>query len=377
MADKTARTEKTVRTKEGEGGGSRDDRGEEAGFVLAAVLLTLLAVGALATAGFVLTRTDVEISVNHRSSVEAGSLAERGIQRYLVDHDRPGGDTVYAFGGDTARVSLTRLLEVDPITADTLLRIESEGVRTLPGGERARRTVSRILVWGGEAKPFTAAAAAGKDMDLHDKDPELSGADACGAAADVAGASVTPTGWHDHPNQQVFGSPPVDSSYAVGAEVLRAAGFDSTTWAGLRAGDGIWPDVVIADDKIWPDFDTLASDRWLVITFQARDGRFDMADGYSGRGTILARGKFEVKKKNFRWDGVILSGEELNLKEEGTVVEGAVIGGLNAVTGGDGKKVDIDKKNTRVQYNSCHARTGSRILFRHLAVAPGSWSETF
>lgn len=349
----------------------------EAGFALLVVILALIGLGALATGGFLLTRTDYEITANHRGAVEAGLVAQRGLARYLADHRRPGADTTYVFGGDTAEVTLTRLLESDPTTRDTVLRVASRGVRILPRGGVATRTVSQLLLWGGVSKPFTAAAAGGGDVDLNSEDAVLSGVDACAAGPDVAGASVRSGGWVDREDQQVYGSPPVDSSYASGREVLRAADFDSATWAGVRSESDIWPDVTITQNDAWPDFDTIPADRWLVIVFQQQDGQFDMEKNYSGRGTIITRGQFQVNKGGFTWDGLILAGGQLQLKKSDLVVEGAALGGLNELLGLGGGKLEILGNNTRIQYSSCNADVASRVTFRRLAVMPGTWVESF
>lgn len=435
--------------------GTRDPG--DAGFVLPAVILTLVAIGALAAAGFMMTRTNFEVSLNQRTAVEAGNIAERGMARYLSEHQRPGGDAVYQFGDDTARVTLTRLLAIDSTVGDTMLRLTSVGIRTLADGGTAQRTVSQNILWGGASKTFNGAATGGGEIDLQctgegddddddggsecagagddddggDDDeggddeggddgglaaafytaslpargpsvgptapapallsstgaaaalqssqgPTLTGQDACVGGTDVAGGTVQSGGWVDRGNQRVYGSPAVDSSHASGIAALQTTGIDSATWAGLRSEEDITPDVVITNNAEWPDFDTISSNRWPVIVFQADDGQFDDPQAnYAGRGTIIARDGFTVERPDFTWDGLILAGDSVRLAAQDIVVEGAVMGGLNRYLGRTVGRIRIEALGTRVQYNSCHANTASRATFRRFAVEPGTWSESF
>lgn len=343
-------------------------REAEAGFVLAAVILTLVALGALAAAGFMLTRTDVLMGLSHRSSIGADNVAERGVARYLADHHRAGGDETYVFGSDTAVVTVTRLLEIDPTYGDTLLRITSEGIRW-SGGNRARRTLSRLAIEGVEWMDLSSAVTSGGDIGITGN-TSVRGDDECGGAT-VTGLRVASGGYFQGDAANVDGAPAVDSAYADPTAVLGATDVD---WAALIQDTLAKPDYIVPPDP-WPDFSSLPSDEYPLIWISASAGsEYELDGGNSGRGAILVE-EDVVLRGSLDWRGVILVGGAVDMSGNANV-RGTLVGNLNVLLGADPGQSQVQGTGSaEVRYNSCYVADAVTRAFRWLAEVPGSRSE--
>jgi hypothetical protein len=116
----------------------RETKPGEAGFALAAVLLALLALTAIATAGYLRSNTDYRINQNHRASVKAFYVADAARSQFM-GRGRVRTDTVtYNYVDGTGQVWLDTLLAVDD--SSTLYRLNTTGSHNYPeGGVAARR----------------------------------------------------------------------------------------------------------------------------------------------------------------------------------------------------------------------------------------------
>jgi hypothetical protein len=335
----------------------------EDGFVLAAVLLALVALGALAAAGFVLTRTDYEVSLNHRTSVEAGDVAERGIATYLANKSQVAGDEIYVFGSDTARVEVTRLLEMDPTYEDTLYRLTSTGVRWV-GDRRASRTLSRLAVDRAERMNLDFAVASGVSIEVKGN-AEVIGQDDC-TGVDGTAVAVPEGGYFQGDEANVQGSPKVDSSYASPSALLQATDVD---WEAIVQDTLVEPDYYVPADA-WPG--SFGSHEYPVIRITDADMTLDGAN--SGQGTIIAEENLTLRG-SFDWGGLILTGGGVDVAG-GAVVRGTVVEGLNTLLGQSPSTSSVSSTgNAEVRHDSCEVESAVAQGFRWVADVPGSQSE--
>ncbi len=335
----------------------------EDGFVLAAVLLALVALGALAAAGFVLTRTDFEVSLNHRTSVEAGDVAERGMATYLANKSQVAGDETYVFGSDTARVEVTRLLEMDPTYEDTLYRLTSTGVRWVRD-RRASRTLSRLAMNYVDQMNLDFAVASGVAIEVKGS-AEVIGQDDC-TGVDGTALALPQGGYFLGDEGNVQGSPKVDSSYADATTLLEATDVD---WTGIIQDTLVVPDYYVPPDA-WPG--SFGSNDYPVI--RITDASMTLDGGHSGQGTIIAEGDLSLRG-SFDWGGLILAGGGINVAG-GAQVRGAVVEGLNILLGQSPSSSSVSSTgNAEVRHDSCEVEAAVAQGFRWVADVPGSQSE--
>lgn len=344
----------------------RDGRPGEAGFALALVLLTLVLLGALASGGLLLTRTDFEVGLSHRSSVQAGGLAERGIATYLAAGGRMGGDRTYVFGSDSAVVEVTRLLEVDATYADTLYRLTSRGIRWIRG-DRATRTLGRLVMDRSAPPALGGAITSGVRLEVREGS-EVDGSDRC-TASEVAGVAVPRGGYWLGDEDNVAGSPAVDSSHTDPISLLRSTGLD---WDGLIEGTLVGSDYRVPD-RAWPDFSTLPASEYPLIRITSSSYVLD--GGHSGRGTILAEGEIDLSG-SFEWDGLVLAGGAADVSSGNPRVEGAVVDGLDVLLGQSPSMASVSSAGSAaILYSSCQVRSAVAGGIRWVAEVPGSWFE--
>lgn len=343
------------------GGGTARGR-DEAGYVLVAALLALLAVSVLSTAGFVATRSDGRISANHRSTVEAREIARAGLSRYLATNRSPSSVETYAFGGDTAFLRARPLVDVDGDRR--LYRLTSRGVAIRRRGGRVERRLEAVVLHDrGVVSPAGAVGAGAPIRIPGDGEATVDGFDACPSpGAAVAGVAVPSTGFDGDPSG-VDGDPPVDESRSARA-VLEASGIDSTRWAGVTDGSLVTADHTVPPEA-WPsDF----SD-WPVVLV---DGSAVLGGPESGRGTLVVTGELALDGA-FAWDGLVLVGGGLTAGGEAGI-DGAVLAGLDRLHGAR-PDTSVLSGSAGLQYHSCKLLEASRRAFEHLAQRPGTRYE--
>lgn len=344
-------------------GAARNQRG----YVLLAALLALLAVSVLATAGFVVTRSDGRISAGHRATVEAREAARAGISRYVATHRSPARYERYAFGDDSAEVRAEPLVEVGAAGRRRLYRLSSRGVSARRRASNAERLLGALLVHDrGELSPpgtlssgsplaVYGAGAGSATVDGYDACPDPPGTPVAGVAV-AAGGFAGDSG-------AIRGEPRVDASRSA-VDLLAASGLDSATWAGLRAGSLVEPEREIPSED-WPaDFSG-----WPVILVR---GSAELGGPESGRGTLVVTGELALGG-SFAWDGLVLVGGGFEARS-GATVEGAVLAGLDRLHGTRPDSSTVDGDAT-LRYDSCKMLEASRRALEGLALRPGTRYE--
>ncbi len=138
-----------------------NDANSSSGTALPVTLFALIALAALASAGFLLTFVELRTSENYAGAVRAFYVADAGLNEMLAS---PPADTTavststYAIGGGTATVVSQRLLRLD---RNRELRLITSGGVHGPGREgAARRTVAELVVTSRPFRPLAALVSA-------------------------------------------------------------------------------------------------------------------------------------------------------------------------------------------------------------------------
>ena len=140
--------------------------------------------------------------------------------------------------GDSAYVVLHRIRPKIDATTPALYAIRSTGVwkrPDWPGAPEARRTVARMAEWFDGTLDVKAGWQSLTGLRKNGNSGELSGVDACGMQAPVAGVAVPKNpGYigHTGPTQ---GSPPVDYTGDTPEEAANSVGID---WPAIISGKG-------------------------------------------------------------------------------------------------------------------------------------------
>lgn len=338
----------------------------ERGFALLATLLILVGLTGLATAGMMMSHDEYEASWNHDSAVDAFYVAQSGLSRYLADSQGTNPDTVvYDFGGGSATVWKESLLDVDG--QSRVYRVVSVGTTDPDRGGQATRRLEAVAINSSFNLKVPAALTAAGGLVKNGSAGVISGTDACGAKADVAGVAVPPGGYTQTTSDTVpTGSPRVDDSQ-TSQQLLQATGID---WHGIRSGNAIQPTYTLPTDS-WPNFDALSSGSWPII--YADEDNLSVGQSNSGRGTLIVRGNLDMQG-DFKWDGIILVGGTMT-SDGYQEINGGMVTGLNMLLGQSVAQSDIGNGTKQFHFHSCNV-TSAEQQWASLVLEPGSLRET-
>jgi len=350
-------------------------RDGQEGFALILVLFVLVGLTAMATAGFLSTDSEYQVSENHSSNVHALNAASSGLYDYLAS-SITGVDTV-TFAYPNASVTVFGEQYLDLGNGSELLRITANAQYVSAAGDTASRTLNTLAVHAISAGNFnvTAAFASGSGVNKSGDAGTISGYDMsssgdCPGAGtnDVAGVTVPPGGYTQSGGTPVpEGNPDIDDSQS-GYDQLLATGID---WPAMINSGGMQPDYTVPPDS-WPDFSTIPSTEWPLI--YVTDADFNIDATYDGRGVIVARHDVTMNG-SFEWDGIMLVGGKINSNGY-QQIRGATVTGLNLLLGESVSDNDIGNGNKTFQYNSCNVLDAFQGLdLEFLAEQPASLSE--
>ena len=361
-------------------------RQDQDGFALAATLLALFALTAIATAGFLVSHTDLQVSENHRSSVDAFYMADAGLANYLARGNVSTDTQVYTFSSGSTYVWGERLVGVDDASA--LWRVLSRSAYTQPDGLGATRMVSTSVFEGPAPFNLYAAVVAPGGLNKNGAAGLVSGIDAAtpadcsiGGTQNVAGLVVPPGGLEARglldasrlsstsgaqPTRGFAGNPAVDSS-RVAMAMLQAT---QIPWQSLISGQYVGFDYVVSQTG-YPNFRSqVAQGDWPVILVDQPGYR--MSPRMSGRGTLIVLNDLTLSG-NLQWDGLILVGDDVTSDGRQTV-RGAVVSGLNLLLGQPAVDPVQANGNWNFQYHSCNIRLALRGL-GPMVEEPSTWAE--
>jgi hypothetical protein len=361
-------------------------RHDQGGFALATTLLALLALTAISTAGFLLSHTDLRVSENHRSSVDAFYMADAGLANYLAWGHVSTDTQVYTFPPGSTYVWGEPLVRVD--NASALWRVLSRGTYTQADGLGATRTLSRTVLEAPAPFNLFAAVVAPGGLQKNGAAGLVSGIDAAtpadcsiGGTQNVAGLVVPPGGLQTRgllnassiapasgapPTRGFAGNPAVDSS-SVAMAMLQAT---KIPWQSLISGNYVGFDYVVSQTG-YPRFRSqVAQGDWPVILIDQPG--YQMDPTMSGRGTLIVLNDIALGG-NLQWDGLILVGDDVTSNGSQTV-RGAVVSGLNLLLNQASVNPVQANGNWDFQYHSCNIRLALRGL-GPMVEEPGTWSE--
>ncbi len=350
----------------------------EDGAALMIVLIVLVGLTVLATAGTMLTTTAIRTSENTEAGMFAFYAADGGLAEYLGTSSNDGTDTVtYTYAQGTATVWGEKLLNVTTDSSRVLYRIISQGTHGSPSTGQTNRTVSVVAILSPGENPFnfTAAFTAATGVTKQGGSGIISGLDASDSTAceapDVAGTTVPQIPGYTQTNGDTV--PVGIPNISVATDPLTILNEMGIDWSEMLAGNVISPDYHIPPDAYpFTENDALDPEGWPVIIVD-QDYMELGTWKQSGRGLLIIRGDFE-SSGNFVWDGVVLVGGQIrtNGSQE---YHGAIVAGLNLLLGETAPETEIGNGNITIQYNNCNierAFSGMGGLFEE----PGTWSES-
>lgn len=346
--------------------------GDEGGFALIVVLLCLVGLTALATAGFLGSGSEHRISQNHRATVAAFYAADAGLQTYLATHRGIPEPTpeVYTLPEGTAEITSIPLNR--PSESQTMYLITSRGVHATSEGNRAERSLNVVVLTTPFELEVPGALSSGVGIRKNGDAGELNGFDEAtssqcpvGGQGDKPGVAVPPGGYEQSGGTPVpEGDPPIHEEDAQ--TLMENTG---VPWEGLLDGSVLEPDYTIPPDT-WPDFSTLPADEWPVI-FVDKDYH-ELGPDDAGQGTLIVRGDLTMNG-SFKWNGLVLVGGAI-ISDGNQTVKGGTITGLNVLLDDDPGHTDLGNGTKSFRYHSCHVWTALQHL-GSLSAQPGSWFE--
>ncbi len=354
----------------------------EGGFALVVSLLILIVISVIAAAGFVTSRTEVQVSRNHSTSMTAFYVADAALNDYLAVNDTGVvASQGYSYTGGSAVVTANPLVDVDPTA--TLYLVSAVGSATMPDGSVSQRTVSKLVLFKQGSQPAgllgEAALSAISGITVSGAAAKADGNDytvgGCPAAPPITGVRLPTDLFTGKLGNIAFGNPPLDDSFATPLELAQALGID---WAGMKDGTAVEHDYVVTDPSDMPDTADLPMEDWPV-TFMDNEGtgEIHLNSGESGAGLLIIGGDVKIAG-SFVWHGMILVGGAFVISGSVTI-QGTIAAGLNILTGGAPAPTAIGNGSPHMYYHSCYANAALNLLISPAVVAeePSTWVESF
>lgn len=353
----------------------RERESTQDGFALILVLFVLVGLTAMATAGFLATDSEYQISQNHSSNVHALNAASAGLYEYLGTSITGTDTVVFSYTNASTTVWGEQMLDLGGNRQ--MLRVTADANYISPAGDTASRRLGTLaihsLVFGN--LNAQAALASGAGINKNGDAGTLSGFDIAttgdcptGGTVDKAGIAVPPGGYNQNGGSSVpEGSPDIDETQS-GLDLLTGTGID---WDGMVNQGGMHPDYTVPPDG-WPDFATLPANEWPLVYVTSSSALLGPTN--SGRGVIVARHDV-VLNGSFNWDGIMLVGGALT-SDGNQQINGATVTGLNLLLGESVADTDLGNGVKVFQYHSCNVLAAQQALdLQRLHEEPSSLSE--
>ena len=368
------------------------------GFALPLVVVFLVVLSFALAAGLAASAAEGSTSTAQRGQNKAYTLAEWGLQKFLVSRDSlcgpkpwltciddPGAATS---GQDSVQLSapggyiivVSRLMRQQQGTKDTipaLYFVRARGVDTtskLRGGDTTRsvRSVGLIVQWSTITMKVTGAWTSLSGLDKQGSAGQIDGNDQCGRKPAVAGVMVPKGDYSQSGGFVPTGNPPLDTSKTL-AQLEPLVTID---WNSIINQNSLPADYVIPPNT-FPDAAWFTADtsRWPVIRIHTNG--FSLPN--AGRGIIIADSDFTISGSNM-WQGIIMVGGKLTSNGNNTT-SGTTVSGLNyklpgATQPGPGYINDNATANGTKSYvyNSCYISRATQKL-RHYVPMADTWID--
>jgi hypothetical protein len=367
------------------------------GFALPLVVIFLVVLSFALAAGLAATAAEGSTSTAQRGQNRAYTLAEWGLQKFIVARDSlcrqtgssclsdPGAATS---GQDSVQVSapggyiivVSRLMRQQQGTKDTipaLYFVRARGVDTtskLRGGDTTTsvRSVGLMVQWSTITMKVTGAWTSLSGLDKQGNAGQIDGNDQCGRKPAVAGVLVPKGDYSESGGFTPTGNPPLDTSKTL-AQLEPTITID---WNAIINGNAMPADFYVPTPDNFPDAAWFTADtsRWPVIRVH---GDFSLPN--AGRGIIIADANFTISGSNM-WNGIILIGGQLTSNGNNTT-SGATVSGLNYKLPGAPQPLpgyindNATANGTKSYvYNSCYVSRATQKL-RHYVPMADTWID--
>lgn len=356
-----------------------ENRGGGEGYALLVALLALVALSAMATGGLWVARSTSSMSDAFSKGRRAYYAAGAGLQEFVGTYGlNPPPSATYDLGdGKSAAVravALHRVPDVYHVEATGRLEEDGEVVATRSVGATASVNMGPLPAPPGSLfSPGGVLQTGGQGMisGLDRFTPSEPGQCPYLREDDTYGVVVSRSGRY-RGNPHVPTGDPSGILRADRQEMLDELDLD---WASVLDGSAVQPDVTVDPDDMstWPDFDTIADDRWLLIQAKGRDKTLSLGTGDGGHGLLVAEGDLTLSG-SFEWKGVVYAGGAVTTGSGLQSVRGGVLSGLNHLVGDPPADADLFDGPVSFRYHSCHVRQARGAASR-LQIVPGTWYE--
>ena len=379
-----------------------------AGFALPMAILIIAVLTAALAAGLAATTAESGISNSRRSENRAYTIAQAGLEQYLVPAQRT---TLCAQAGskcisdlsavrlvagvavpdtETVRVTLTggwaditaiRVRDTATVSGSkqpAIYFVRSRGVATdrthLAGGARdtAVATVGLYTSYQTNVINIMAAIASLSGISKQGSSGVISGYDQCNSGTNVAGITTDKGDYQYSGNFAPTGNPPVDTSQTL-TQLKSSIGID---WSSVKNGGVITADFTVPSPDAFPSYAWFQADtnRWPII--HVTSSSYSLPN--PGRGLIIADGDFSISGSNM-WSGVILIGGQLT-SNGNNVMSGATVSGLNVLLNQSVNQSVVSNDNSTLNgtkqylYNSCSVSMAATGL-KFMKPMPNTWMD--
>lgn len=343
---------------------------------ISALLTVMLA------ASLTMSSAERQILDNTIAQGDAFTLAQTGLEQFLVNRGQFGFTAAPPAAYESTRVDLSGgyadvvLQQIRPSVAGSaaLYVVKSHGVETDPAGvgnPQAERIVAQYAQWQTGTMDVRSSFTSLTGMQKNGGSGTISGVDQCGASGDVAGVSVAdPPGYTQNGGSPVpSGSPAIESLGPV-EDAVDSVNID---WANIVNLTALTPDVSIPPGG-WPSF---ADPGYWPIIFV--EGNFSLPG--DGRGTLIVTGSLTINGRK-DWEGVLLVGDWIT-GNGNNGVSGAMVSGLNILLSDDPAAAQaaigqnsVGNGTKRINYNSCNIAQ-ALSQFGGLSVIPNAWMDNW
>ncbi len=320
------------------------------GFAIPAAILVIALLTASVAAGFAMVSVERRAVEDQSSQLSAFALAQQGLETYMIKRDSLGLVTTPPGARDSTRITYSNgyaeVIAVRMVATTNsvggLYAVRSKGVVTrgsVAGTPQAVRTVAQLAKWRPAALQVKAGWASLSGLNKAGVAGNLTGIDACGDSATVAGVAVNAADGFSGSSAPITGSPPVDSIQPSDIDI---------DWENISSGAAFNATITIPPGS-WPSF-TDPNYYPVIHVKNGTSGNFSLPTG--GRGTLIVQGGFTING-NIGWDGVILVGGKMT-SNGGSTMNGAVLSGLNMLLSIPVDPAEADANGTKDYfYNSC------------------------
>ncbi len=343
------------------------------GFAIPAAILVIALLTASVAAGFAMVSVERRAVEDQTSQLSAFTLAQQGLETFIMKRDSLGLTATPPGLRDSVRITYSNgyaeVIAVRMVATTNniggLYAIRSKGVVTkgsIAGTPQAVRTVAQLSQWRPAALQVTAGWASLSGLNKAGNSGVITGADACGDSATVAGVAVNAADGFSGKSAPVSGNPAIDS--IVPSDI-------HLDWNNISNGTAFTPTVTIPPGA-WPSF---TDPNYYPVIFIANGTGGNYALPSDGRGTLIVQGGFTINGST-GWDGVIMVGGKMT-SNGGSVINGATLSGLNMLLNVPVDPAQADANGTKdYHYNSCSVAKAMAAM-GSLAPLSNTWIDSW